>query len=270
MNFSAFFRRATSSLKFWSVGDPVRNPVQESAALDTFQVDAMAQRVDQMEAPQPQEPVRAHVLFKLAPIPLPRAVRLESQVLYLGAWAGTAALAWGGFQVPSQWLLWYGAAAIGLFALLFRLEGPRTRAERRAREAEVARCHAEYVAAEAHLREVLSERFNERKEEFHAMRRLYDEACQAIESVESTQATQMLARLTPMAHGEAPAEVQLAQQVDLLEQRMMELVDELEDFSDIHKEAIDAAIMARHNARLAYWQAKLDEAVLTGEAVQQH
>ena len=62
----------------------------------------------------------------------------------------------------------------------------------------------------------------------------------------------------------------LAKDLSQMEQKMLQLLDELEDYSGIHREAIDAAIMKRHNARLAYWQAKLDEAALTGEAVQQH
>lgn len=51
---------------------------------------------------------------------------------------------------------------------------------------------------------------------------------------------------------------------------MLTLVAELEGFSTVHKQEIDAAIVARHDARLAYWQARLDASVFTGEVVQSH
>lgn len=270
MNFSAFLRRATSSLKFWSTPDQV--PTQPQAEEEAFHLEAALERVEKLQVPEPKEPTRAHTLFKLAPIPVPRAVRLESQLVYLGAWAGTALMAWGAVEVPNDWLLWYGAAAVGVFAVLFRLEGPRTKAERQAREAAVEVARKAHQAAEQRLREVLSERFNERKEEFHTMRRMYSEACQAIESLESKDKSHtLLSRLgSALLTGEQTPEQALTEQIEALEERLRELVDELEDFSDVHKEAIDAAILARHNASLAYWQARLDEAALTGESVQQH
>jgi hypothetical protein len=106
MNFSDFLRRAKSSLKFWSA------PAQPEPAPTEFHIDEVAERVAKLKVPEPKEPTQFHSLVKLAPIPVPREVRWESQAIYLGAWAGTAALAWGGFQVPTDWLLWYGAAAV--------------------------------------------------------------------------------------------------------------------------------------------------------------
>ena len=76
-----------------------------------------------------------------------------------------------------------GAAAVLAFAVLFRLEGPRTRAERLQREAEVQRCHEVYLQAEAHLKAVLNEGFNERMEEFTTVRAAYDEACRVLRTV---------------------------------------------------------------------------------------
>lgn len=264
MNFAEFLRRAKSSLKFWAAAESAGVPPPE------FHIDEVAERVAKLKVPEAKEPVRMHALVKLAPIPVPREVRWESQAVYFGAWAGTALLAWGSFYVPANWLIWYGAAAIVIFALLFRMEGPRTKAERLQREAQVKRSHAAYVAAEAHLQMVLKERFNERVDDFNAMRVLYDQACLALDSVESSSSSKLVAALSNPLRTEKSKEEELAEQVSELEQRMMALVNELEDFSDVHKEAIDAAIMERHNARLAYWQAKLDEAALTGEAVQQH
>lgn len=274
MSFSAFLRRATNSIssissigsiKFWTASKKPTVP-----AAPDFQIDEVAERVARLQAPKPQEPAQMHSLVKLTPIPVPRSVRWEMHAVYLGAWAGTAAMAWGSYQIPTDWLLWYGAAAVGIFAVLFRLEGPLTRAERHTREAAVARNHTAYQHAEAHLKEVLNERFNERMAEFQTMRRLYEQALHAIQDVEATQPGPLLARLAGSAHDEKSREEELAEQVDELEARMIALVDELEDFSDIHKEEIDAAIMARHNARLAYWQTRFDEAILTGITVQQH
>lgn len=269
MNFSAFLRRATSSLKFWSAPD--QGPTQLAAVQEEFHLDAALERVEKLQVPEPQVP-RTHALFKLTPIPVPRAVRWESQLVYLGAWAGSALMAWGAFKVPTDVLLWYGAGAIGVFAVLFRLEGPRTQAERQAREAAVEAARKNHQLAEQRLREVLSERFNERKEEFHAMRKMYSEACQAIDNLESKDKSHtLLSRLgSALLTGEQTPEQALTEQIDALEERLKELVNELEDFSDVHKEAIDAAILARHNASLAYWQARLDEAALTGESLQQH
>ena len=233
-------------------------------------MDAVTERVAKLKLPEAQEPTHLHALVKLAPIPVPREVRWESQAVFLGAWAGTAALAWGGFQVPSDWLLWYGAGAIGLFAVLFRIEGPRMRAERLQREAEVQRCHMAYLQAEAHLNAVLNEGFNDCMDDFNTVRAAYDAACQGMSAEDPAQNSKLLAILAnPLSHEVVPQE-RLMDQMDQMEQKMLALVDEMEDYSDIHKVAIDAAIMARHNARLAYWQAKLDQAALTGEAVQQH
>lgn len=264
MNFSDFLRRATSSLKFWDAS------ATTAPDAPPFQLEAVTARLERLQVPEPKEPIQIHSLVKLAPIPVPRAVRWESQAINLFAWACTAAMAWGGFQVDPDWLVWYGMAAVAVFAVLFRLEGPRTRAEHLQRSAEVARCHEAYLQSEARLREVLTERFEERKEEFHTLRNLYEQACQEVKAVEAANSRTLMEVLSnPLrtASGEAKA---LAEQVDALECQMVALVGELEDFSTIHKKAIDAAIMARHNARLAYWQAKLDEAALTGESVQPH
>ena len=264
MRFSHFLQRAKSSLKFWSA------PVKLEPNLSGFQIDEVTERVAKLQAPAAVEPARFHSLIKLAPIPVPREVRWESQSIYLGAWAGTIALAWGGFQVPTDWLLWYGAAAVCIFAALFRLEGPRTRVERLQREAEVRRCHEAYLEADAHVKSVLSEGFNERVEEFSSIRAEYDDACRALGAADPAKSSKLLALLADRLHNEKTPEEGLMEQMSQMERQMLSLLDELEDYSDIHREAIDAAIMARHNARLAYWQAKLDEAALTGEAVQQH
>lgn len=264
MSFSNFLRRAKSSLKFWSASaQPESDPPE-------FHIDEVSERVAKLQAPQVREPAQFHALVKLAPIPVPREVRWESQAIYMGAWAGTAALAWGGFQVPTDWLLWYGAAAVLIFAMLFRIEGPRTRAERLQREAEVQRCHAAYLQAEADLKAVLSEGFNERMEELNGIRAEYDNACRALGTTDPSKSSKLLAVLVNPLRTEKTAEDELMEQMSQMECKMLQLVDELEDYSDTHKVAIDAAIMARHNARLAYWQARLDEAALTGEAVQQH
>ena len=264
MSFSNFLRRAKSSLKFWSASaQPASDPPE-------FHIDEVSERVAKLQAPQAKELTHLHALVKLAPIPVPREVRWESQAIYMGAWAGTAALAWGGFQVPADWLLWYGAAAVLIFAMLFRLEGPRTRAERLQREAEVQRCHEAYLKAEAHLKAVLSEGFNERMEELNTIRAEYDNACRALGTTDPAKSSKLLAVLANPLRTGMTAQDELMEKMSQMERKMLDLVDELEDYSDIHKEAIDAAIMARHNARLAYWQARLDEAALTGEAVQQH
>lgn len=264
MSFSKFLRRAKSSLKFWSASDPSEPDSPE------FHIDEVSERVAKLQAPQAKEPTQFHALVKLAPIPVPREVRWEGQAIYMGAWAGTAALAWGGFQVPTDWLLGYGAAAVVIFAMLFRLEGPRTRAERQQREAEVQRCHAAYLQAEANLKVVLSEGFNERMEELNGLRAAYDQVCRALGTSDPSKSSKLLAVLANPMRTEKTVEDELMEQMSQMERKMLQLVDELEDYSDTHKVAIDAAIMARHNARLAYWQARLDEAVLTGEAVQQH
>ena len=266
MRFSNFLRRAKSSLKFWSAS----SPSGAAAELPAFHIDEVSERVAKLQAPTAKEPAQFHSLVKLAPIPVPREVRWESQAIYMGAWAGTAALAWGGFQVPTDWLLWYGAGAVVIFALLFRIEGTRTRAERLQREAEVQRRHEAYLQAEAHLKAVLSEGFNERMEEFNSIRAEYDNACRALGTTDPSKSSKLLAVLANPLRTEATEEDALMEQMSQMERKMLALVDELEDYSDTHKVAIDAAIMARHNARLAYWQARLDEAALTGEAVQQH
>ena len=266
MIFSSFLRRAKSSLKFWSA---TQQPDTDSAYTE-FQLDEVAERVAKLKAPEPKEPTQFHSLVKLAPIPVPRDVRWESQALYMGAWAGTALLAWGGFEVPSEWLLWYGALAVLAFAALFRMEGPRTRAERLQREQEVQRCHEAYLQAEAHLKYVLEEGFNQRMDAFNTVRAAYDAACQGLDVQDTEQNRKLLSILANPLHSAVAPQEQLMEQMEVMEQKMLQLVDEMEDYSDTHKVAIDAAIMARHNARLAYWQAKLDEAALTGEAVQQH
>lgn len=264
MKIVSLFQRAKSSFKFWSAAPQVPQPPAPD-----FCVEDASERVARLKVPEPAMP-RMHALVKLAPIPLPRAVRHESQAIYVGALVGTGLLVWGGFMVPVDWLLWYGAAALGVFALLFRIEGPLTRAERRAREHEVRERHEAYVLAEQRLKKVLHERFNERKEEFEDMQRLYDEAKKAVASIEAQPGSQFLSALANPFRKEPTPEEALAARVEELEKKMAALVAELEGFSDIHKEEIDAALMARHNARLVYWQAKLDEAVMTGEAVQQH
>ena len=264
MSFSDFLRRAKSSLKFWSTSP---QPVPERPE---FHLDEVSQRMAKLQAPQAQELTPFHSLVKLAPIPVPRAVRWESQIIYLGAWLGTALLAWGGFHMPGHWLLWYGVLAVLIFAMLFRLEGPRTRAERLQREAEVQRCHLAYLQAEADLKAVLSEGFNERMDVLSSLRAEYDKACRALGTTDPSKNSKLLAVLANPLRTEKTEEEVLMEQMAQMERKMLDLVDELEDYSDIHKEAIDAAIMARHNARLAYWQARLDEAALTGEAVQQH
>lgn len=223
-----------------------------------------------LKLPETNAPLRMHAVIKLAPIPLPRAVRYESQVIYTFALLGTAALIWGGFHVPVDWLLWYGMAALLVFAGLFRIEGPLTRAEHRARTMEVKLRHEEHQRAEQNLKSILSERFNERMAEFQAMNCMYEEAKRAVATIEQNKGASFLnAMANPFRTEKSESEL-LADQVEQLEVQMAALVSELEGFSDIHKEEIDAALMARHNARLAYWQAKLDEAVVTGEAVQQH
>ncbi|PEH90437.1 hypothetical protein CRM82_19185 [Comamonas terrigena] len=238
--------------------------------MPTFDVEEAKERVAKLKLPEANTPLRMHAVVKLAPIPLPRAVRYESQVIYTLALAGTALLVWGGFQVPVDWLLWYGMAALLVFAGLFRIEGPLTRAEHKARSMEVRLRHEDYLQAESRLKQVLSERFNERMTEFQTMQNLYEQAKKAVTAIEQNKGNSFLSALSnPFRTEKTEAEL-LADEVERLEQRMAALVSELEDFSDIHKEEIDAAIMARHNARLAYWQAKLDEAVMTGEAVQQH
>jgi hypothetical protein len=264
MSFSNLLRRAKSSFKFWSA------PVQTEPEVPEFHIDEVTERVAKLQAPKASTISPFHSLVKLAPIPVPREVRWESQAIYISAWVGTIALAWGGFQIPADWLLWYGAAAVLIFAMLFRIEGARTRAERLQREAEVQRRHEAYLAAEAHLKQVLSEGFNERMDELNSVRAEYDNACRALGTTDPSKTSKLLAVLANPLRTEASEGDLLMDKMSNMERKMLALVDELEDYSDIHKVAIDAAIMARHNARLAYWQARLDEAALTGEAVQQH
>ena len=267
MKLPSFFRRAKNALTFWSAA-----PAVEAATtpMPTFDVEEAKERVAKLKLPEANTPLRMHAVVKLAPIPLPRSVRYESQVIYTLALVGTALLVWGGFQVPVDWLLWYGMAALLVFAGLFRIEGPLTRAEHRARTMDVKLRHEAYVQTEQALKSVLNERFNERKAEFQTMQCLYEEAKRAVAAIEKEQGGSFLQALANPFRSEKSEAERLAEQVDALEVKMAALVAELEDFSDIHKEEIDAALMARHNARLAYWQAKLDEAVVTGEAVQQH
>ncbi len=235
------------------------------AAPAAFALDAVKERVAQLQPPTapalPPAP-RLHTLIKLTPIPLPRPVRWEGHGVNALAWAGTAVLAWGAWRVPLDWLLWYGLVAVAVFALLFRLEGPRTRRERRMRQAQVELCHSSYLAAESHLQAVMHQRFAERMQDFHALQHLHEAASQAIAAVEGANASAL------HAHDDIESwEQQLAGEVEDLEAQMLALVHELEAFSSLHKEEIDHAITARHDARLAYWQARLDASVFTGETV---
>lgn len=266
MKLFSLLRRASSSLKFWS-SDASQHTT--TAPASAFSVEEAKERVAKIKAPVINEPLRMHAVVKLAPIPLPRAVRYESQVVYTLALLGTGLLFWGGFQVPVQWLLWYGIAALIVFAGLFRIEGPLTRAEHKARSAEVKQRYEAYLQAEQILKNVLHERFNERMAEFNAMQSEYDSAKKSLVELERRQGNRFFSALANTVGDKNEAQT-LIDKVDALECSMAELVAELEDFSDIHKEAIDTAMMDRHNARLAYWQAKLDESVMTGEAVQQH
>lgn len=262
MNIFQLLGRAKTALGRWT------SAVRTAGASPNpgFELEEIAQRVDRLQPPQAPEPARIHALIKLVPIPLPRAVRWESNLVYALAWLGTAVLAWGAWAMPPAWLWWYGPLAVLAFALLFRMEGPATRAERLARQATVDWCHTRYLEAEQHLQHVLHERFDARRQDFHALRHVYESACQAIEAVETSAAS---ALYTPdQAHGSW--EQQLAAEVEELEARMLTLVAELEGFSTVHKEEIDAAIVARHDARLAYWQARLDASVFTGEVVPHH
>lgn len=268
MKFSALFRRAKDRLKSWSASAQVA--AQPVSSPPTFRAEEAKDRVAKLKLPQVKEPLRMHAVIKLAPIPLPRVVRYERQVIYTLALVGTALLIWGGFQLPVDWLLWYGIAALLVFAGLFRIEGPLTRAEHKARSTEVKLRYEDYLEAENRLKEILHERFTERMTEFHAMHALYDEAKRAVCAIEKNQGSSFLNALANPFRTEKSETELLAEQVEQLEVKMAALVKELEGFSDIHKEEIDAALMARHNARLVYWQAKLDEAVMTGEAVQQH
>ena len=264
--FSLLRRRASTALKFWSA-----DATQDTATAPAtgFSVEEVKERVAKIKVPMVNEPLRMHAVIKLAPIPLPRAVRYESQVVYTLALLGTGLLFWGGFQVPVDWLLWYGMAAIIVFAGLFRIEGPLTRAEHKARSAEVKQRYEAYLQAEQTLKNVLHERFNERMAEFNAMQSEYENAKKSLAELERKQGNRFFSALANTVGAKNEAQT-LIEKVDALECSMAELVAELEDFSDIHKEAIDAAMMDRHNARLAYWQARLDESVMTGEAVQQH
>lgn len=267
MKLPSLFRRAKNALKFWSAAPAAEAALPPAPAFD---VEEAKERVAKLKLPEANAPLRMHAVVKLAPIPLPRVVRYESQVIYALALIGTCVLVWGGFQVPVEWLLWYGAAALLVFAGLFRIEGPLTRAEHKSRTAEVRQRHEEYVQAEQNLKRVLSERFDERMAEFDTMQCMYDELKQKAATIEQKQGSKLLNALSrPFSEEKSESEL-LAEQVEQLEVKMAGLVSELEGFSDIYKVEIDTALMARHNARLLYWQAKLDEAVMTGEAVQQH
>ena len=59
--------------------------------MPTFDVEEAKERVAKLKLPEANTPLRMHAVVKLAPIPLPRAVRYESQVIYTLALAGTAA-----------------------------------------------------------------------------------------------------------------------------------------------------------------------------------
>ncbi len=228
-----------------------------------FVLDAVAQRVAQLQPPAAVEPERLHTLIKLVPIPLPRTVRWEGHCTYTLAWVGSAVLAWGAWQVPLDWLFVYGVVAVMGFAGLFRLEGPQMQRERAYRLEQVEICRQRYAAAEQRLQAVLHQRFAERMHDFHALRHLYEAASQAIAAVEGASASALY----------APAQIQgsweqhLAAEVDALERQMLAVVHELEAFSSLYKEEIDSAITERHDARLAYWQARLDATLFTGEAM---
>ena len=253
-------------MKFW----PTSAKPQPAAPAAVFDMEEAKERVAKLKVPDVNEPLRMHAVVKLAPIPLPRSVRYESQAIYFLALIGTALLIWLGFQIPPDWLLWYGMAALLVFAGLFRIEGPLTRAEHRARTAQVRLSHDAYIQAEMHLKEVMESRFNERMAEFQSMQCMYEDACKAATAIEKKPGHTFLSAIANPARTEKTEADLLAAKIESLEEKMAALVAELEDFSDIYKEEIDAALMARHNARLAYWQAKLDEAVVTGEALQQH
>lgn len=227
-------------------------------------LETVKERFAQLQPPAlPAAPgPRLHTLIKLGPIPLPRAVRWEGHGMYALAWAGTAWLVWGAWRVPVDWLLWYGLAAVVVFAILFRLEGPRTRHERRMRQVQVELCRSRYLEAEQHLQTVLHARFAERMQDFHALQHLHEAASQAIAAVEGANASALYAH-----DGIESWEQQLAAEVEDLEAQMLSVVHELESFSSLHKEEIDHAITVRHDARLAYWQARLDASLFTGEVV---
>lgn len=265
MNIFQLLGRAKNALGRWTSVVRTSQAVADSG----FELEEIAQRVDQLQPPQAPEPGRLHNLIKLVPIPLPRAVRWEGNLVYALAWLGTAVLAWGAWVAwlrQPAWLWWYGPLAVLAFALLFRLEGPATKAERLAREHAVESFHARYHEAEQHLQHVLHERFMARRQDFYALRHVYESACQAIEAVEASSASALYA--PEQVHGSW--EQQLAAEVEALEAQMLTLVAELEGFSTLHKEEIDAAITARHDARLAYWQARLDASIFTAETVQPH
>lgn len=233
-------------------------------AAPSVALDAVKERFAQLQLPtMPAVPgLRLHMLIKLGPIPLPRAVRWEGHGMYALAWAGTALLAWGAWQIPVEWLLEYGLVAVVVFAVLFRLEGPRTRHERRMRQAQVELCRSHYLEAEQHLQTILQTRFAERMQDFQALQHLHEAASQAIAAVEGANASALYVH-----DGMNTWEQQLAAEVEDLEAQMLALVHELEAFSSVHKKEIDHAITARHDARLAYWQARLDASLFTGEMV---
>lgn len=262
MKLSGLLDRAKNAWGRWSSALRTTGP----AAGRGFALDEVTWRVEQLQPPQAPEPARIHGLIKLVPIPLPRTVRRESNLVYGLAWMGTALLAWAGWAMPPAWLWWYGPLAVLMFALLFRLEGPGTRQERLARQATVDWCRTRYHEAEQHLQQVLHERFDARLQDFRVLRHVYEAASQAIDAVEHSAASALYA--PHETHGSW--EQQLAADVDALESQMLTLVAELEGFSTLHKKEIDEAIVARHDARLAYWQARLDASVFTGEVVQSH
>lgn len=231
--------------------------------------------------PQPPlQPCTApiHAAIKLAPIPLPREVRWEGHLLYALAWLGTALLALGAYWVSTQWLLYYGLAAVLAFALLFRLEGPRTRAQRLARLAHLQAMRLAYHQSEEQLQQVLQQRFahlNQPEQEFAHLYALYQahaQASQALENGSNSTLEALGAASSPASCYEPTPQSlddarQLGRQIQQIEAQIMALVGGFEDFSSFCKQEVDEAVMACHNARLAYWQARLDAAVFTGEFV---
>ena len=130
------------------------------------------------------------------------------------------------------------------------------------RQAQVELCRSHYLEAEQHLQTILHTRFAERMQDFQALQHLHEAASQAIAAVEGANASALYVH-----DGTNTWEQQLAAEVEDLEAQMLALVHELEAFSSVHKKEIDDAITARHDARLAYWQARLDASLFTGEMV---
>lgn len=249
-----WLRRARNSLSW-------RRRSSAGHTQDHFALDDVLERVQHLQPPSLTsinnitEPAPIHAVIKLAPIPLPRVVRWEGHVTYALAWCGTALLAWGALHVATwqsaQWLLAYGFVSVLVFAALFRLEGPLTRKERHLRLATLEQARESYQNAEVRLECILHERFNERMQDFHALCAAYQELYQGQEAKEFKEVT---------------AEED-QQKINDLEVQLLDVVHELEDFSELHKQEIDDIIVACHDARLAYWQARLDAACFTGEVV---